>query len=188
MATIKKLAGQTAIYGLSSIVGRFLNYLLVPLYTRIFLPAEYGVVSELYAYVTFLMVLYTYGMETAFFHFTEKSKKENAAWSAEEVYNNGLFSLFSSSVIFSGILILFSQSIATQLGYSNHADYIKWFAWILALDAITSLPFARLRKEGKAKRFATIKIINILLNIGLNIFFLVICRQNYLHHTPVYKN
>ncbi len=183
MATIKKLAGQTAIYGLSSIVGRFLNYLLVPIYTRIFVPAEYGVVSEMYAYVTFLMVLYTYGMETAYFHFSEKHKKGTSQWSSEEVYSNGLFSLVSSSILFSGVLILFSQTIAAKLGYSNHANYIQWFAWILALDAVTSLPFARLRREGKAKRFVTIKIINILLNIGLNIFFLVVCRDNYLNHT-----
>ncbi len=183
MATIKNLAGQTAIYGLSSIVGRFLNYLLVPLYTRIFAPAEYGVVSEMYAYVTFLMVLYTYGMETAYFHFTEKNKKDSGSWSEDQVYGNGIFSLFCSSVFFSGLLILFSQFIATKLGYPDHADYIKWFAWILALDAITSLPFARLRREGRAKRFATIKLINIILNIGLNIFFLVICRDNYLNHT-----
>lgn len=183
MATIKKLAGQTAVYGLSSIVGRLLNYFLVPLYTRIFSPAEYGVVSEMYAYATFFMVLYTYGMETAFFHFTEKNKRDSSSWSPEEVYGNGMFSLLFSSVFFSTLLILFSQIIATKLGYPNHSDYIRWFAWILALDAITSLPFARLRKEGRAKRFATIKIINIVLNIGLNVFFLVICRENYLHHT-----
>jgi len=180
---LKKLAGQTAVYGLSSIVGRMLNYLLVPLYTRIFSPAEYGVVSEMYAYVTFFMVIYTYGMETAYFHFTQKNKLDSNSWTNDQVYGNGLFSLFSSSVLFSGLLLLFSQNIATQLGYPNHADYIKWFAWILALDAITALPFARLRKEGKAKRFAIIKLIGIILNISLNIFFLVICRENYLHHT-----
>ena len=127
----------------------------------------------MYAYVTFFMVLYTYGMETAYFHFSEKHKKGLTSWSTDEVYSNGLFSLFSSSVLFSGILIFFSQTIATKLGYANHSDYIRWFAWILALDAITSLPFARLRREGKAKRFAGIKIINILLNIGLNVFFLI---------------
>ena len=138
MATLKKLAGQTAVYGLSSIVGRLLNYLLVPIYTRIFSPAEYGVVSELYAYVTFLLVLYTYGMETAYFNFTEKNKRDATSWGAEEVYGNALFSLFSSSVFFSGILMLFSQSIATRLGYPAHSDYICWFAWILALDKVPS--------------------------------------------------
>jgi O-antigen/teichoic acid export membrane protein len=108
LSQIKKLAGQTAIYGLSSIIGRLLNYLLVPFYTRIFEPAAYGVVSEFYAYVTFLIVLYTYGMETAYFHFS--SKKENNL----NVYSNSLSTLTFSSVILSSILILFSQAIGLQ--------------------------------------------------------------------------
>lgn len=171
MSQIKKLAGQTAIYGLSSIIGRLLNYLLVPLYTRIFDPAAYGVVSEFYAYVTFLIVLYTYGMETAYFHFS--SKKENTL----NVYSNSLSTLTFSSVILSSILILFSQSIATTLGYEAHSEYIVWFALILAFDAITALPFAKLRQENRAKRFALIKIVNISSNIGLNLFFLALLPQ-----------
>ncbi len=171
MSQIKKLAGQTAIYGLSSIIGRLLNYLLVPLYTRIFDPAAYGVVSEFYAYVTFLIVLYTYGMETAYFHFS--SKKENNV----NVYSNSLSTLTFTSVILSSILILFSQSIATTLGYETHSEYIVWFALILAFDAITALPFAKLRQENRAKRFALIKIVNISSNIGLNLFFLALLPQ-----------
>lgn len=171
MSQIKKLAGQTAIYGLSSIIGRLLNYLLVPLYTRIFDPAAYGVVSEFYAYVTFLIVLYTYGMETAYFHFS--SKKENTL----NVYSNSLSTLTFSSVILSSILIVFSQSIATGLGYEAHPEYIIWFSLILAFDAITALPFAKLRQENRAKRFALIKIVNIGSNIGLNLFFLAFLPQ-----------
>lgn len=171
MSQIKKLAGQTAIYGLSSIIGRLLNYLLVPLYTRIFDPAAYGVVSEFYAYVTFLIVLYTYGMETAYFHFS--SKKENTL----HVYSNCLSTLTFSSVILSSILILFSQPIAASLGYEAHPEYIVWFALILAFDAITALPFAKLRQENRAKRFALIKIVNIGSNIGLNLFFLAFLPQ-----------
>lgn len=171
MSQIKKLAGQTAIYGLSSIIGRLLNYLLVPLYTRIFDPAAYGVVSEFYAYVTFLIVLYTYGMETAYFHFS--SKKENTL----HVYSNSLSTLTFSSVILSSILILFSQPIAASLGYEAHPEYIVWFALILAFDAITALPFAKLRQENRAKRFALIKIVNIGSNIGLNLFFLAFLPQ-----------
>lgn len=171
MSQIKKLAGQTAIYGLSSIIGRLLNYLLVPLYTRIFDPAAYGVVSEFYAYVTFLIVLYTYGMETAYFHFS--SKKETNL----NVYSNSLSTLTFSSVILSSILILFSQSIASTLGYEAHSEYIVWFALILAFDAITALPFAKLRQENRAKRFALIKIVNISSNIGLNLFFLALLPQ-----------
>ena len=171
MSQIKKLAGQTAIYGLSSIIGRLLNYLLVPLYTRIFDPAAYGVVSEFYAYVTFLIVLYTYGMETAYFHFS--SKKENTL----NVYSNSLSTVTFSSVILSSILIVFSQSIATGLGYEAHPEYIIWFSLILAFDAITALPFAKLRQENRAKRFALIKIVNIGSNIGLNLFFLAFLPQ-----------
>jgi O-antigen/teichoic acid export membrane protein len=171
VSQIKKLAGQTAIYGLSSIIGRLLNYLLVPLYTRIFDPSAYGVVSEFYAYITFLIVLYTYGMETAYFHFS--SKKENNL----NVYSNSLSTLTFTSVILSSILILFSQSIATTLGYEAHSEYIVWFALILAFDAITALPFAKLRQENRAKRFALIKIVNISSNIGLNLFFLALLPQ-----------
>ena len=102
MSQIKKLAGQTAIYGLSSILGRLLNYLLVPFYTRIFVPAEYGVVSEFYAYVTFLIVLYTFGMETAYFHFSTKSGDE------EKVYSNSVITIGAISSFLSISLILFS--------------------------------------------------------------------------------
>jgi O-antigen/teichoic acid export membrane protein len=171
VSQIKKLAGQTAIYGLSSIIGRLLNYLLVPFYTRIFEPAAYGVVSEFYAYVTFLIVLYTYGMETAYFHFS--SKKENNL----SVYSNSLSTLTFTSVLLSSILILFSQAIANGLGYADHPEYIIWFALILAFDAITALPFAKLRQENRAKRFAFIKLINISSNIGLNLFFLALLPQ-----------
>lgn len=167
MSQLKKLAGQTAIYGLSSIIGRLLNYLLVPLYTRIFDPAAYGVVSEFYAYVTFLMILYTYGMETALFHFSHKRPD------AEKVYGNGLTTLLLSSSLLSGALILFSAPLSSYLGYAEHPEYITWFALILAFDALTALPFAKLRLEGKAKQFAGLKLLNIFVNIGLNLFFLL---------------
>ncbi|HKR03060.1 MAG TPA: oligosaccharide flippase family protein [Bacteroidia bacterium] len=169
MSSIKKLAGQTAIYGLSSIVGRLLNYLLVPFYTRIFSPAEYGVVSELLAYVSFIMIIFTYGMETSFFHFSEKDHDRN------KVYASGVLSLLGSSFFLSGLMIVFSSSIANWIQYPKHPEYITWFALTLALDALSALPFARLRQQNKARRFAAIKIINILVNIGFNIFFLVLC-------------
>jgi O-antigen/teichoic acid export membrane protein len=133
VSQIKKLAGQTAIYGLSSIVGRLLNYLLVPIYTRIFDPAQYGVVSEFYAIVTFLIVLYTYGLETALFRFSSKSEEK------EKVYSNSLFMILFSSSIFSGILILFSSKISNALGYPSNANYIIWFALILAFDALIAI-------------------------------------------------
>ena len=166
MNPLKKLASQTAIYGLSSVVGRLLNYLLVPLYTRYFIPAEYGVVTELYAYVAFLVVMLTYGMETAFFRF---SKKEETT----KVYSTTLISLLISSVIFIGLIFLNSSEISQWLGYANHPEYIQFFALIIGMDAVSSISFAKLREQDKALRFAFIRIVNIMVNIGLNLYFIV---------------
>ena len=166
MNPLKKLASQTAIYGLSSVVGRLLNYLLVPLYTRYFLPAEYGVVTELYAYVAFLVVMLTYGMETAFFRF---SKKEETT----KVYSTTLISLLISSVVFVGLIFLNSSAISQWLGYANHPEYIQFFALIIGMDAVASISFAKLREQDKAMRFAFIRIVNIMINIGLNLYFIV---------------
>ena len=166
MNPLKKLASQTAIYGLSSVVGRLLNYLLVPLYTRYFLPAEYGVVTELYAYVAFLVVMLTYGMETAFFRFSKKEETTN-------VYSTTLISLLISSVIFIGLIFLNSSEISQWLGYANHPEYIQFFALIIGMDAVGSISFAKLREQDKAMRFAFIRIVNIMINIGLNLYFIV---------------
>ena len=166
MNPLKKLASQTAIYGLSSVVGRLLNYLLVPLYTRYFLPAEYGVVTELYAYVAFLVVMLTYGMETAFFRF---SKKEETT----KVYSTTLISLLISSVVFVGLIFLNSSAISQWLGYANHPEYIQFFALIIGMDAVASISFAKLREQDKAMQFAFIRIVNIMVNIGLNLYFIV---------------
>ena len=166
MNPLKKLASQTAIYGLSSVVGRLLNYLLVPLYTRYFLPPEYGVVTELYAYVAFLVVMLTYGMETAFFRF---SKKEETT----KVYSTTLISLLISSVVFVGLIFLNSSAISQWLGYANHPEYIQFFALIIGMDAVASISFAKLREQDKAMRFAFIRIVNIMINIGLNLYFIV---------------
>tara|TARA_B110000003_G_scaffold274855_1_gene315900 strand:+ start:3100 stop:4512 length:1413 start_codon:yes stop_codon:yes gene_type:complete len=164
---LKKLASQTAIYGLSSVIGRLLNYLLVPLYTRYFLPAEYGVVTELYAYVAFLVIVLTYGLETAFFRF---SKKDN---DVKVVYSTALISLIVSSIIFVVLMFASSPSIASWTGYAGHTEYIEWFAIIIALDAVASISFARLREQDKAIRFALVRLINIFVNIGLNLYFIV---------------
>lgn len=171
MNPFKKLAGQTAIYGLPTIVGRLLNYLLVPLYTRVFAPAEYGVVTEIYAYVAFLFVVLTYGMETSFFRFstTEADK--------EKVYGTSLFSLSVTSLSFVLIIFVFSQGIATTMGYPGNAEYIKWFALILAADALCSIPYAYLRLHNKAIRFAFVKVTNIVVNIFFNLLFIVFIPQ-----------
>jgi O-antigen/teichoic acid export membrane protein len=171
LSIFKKLAGQTATYGLSSILGRLLNYLLVPLYTRVFDTDEYGIVTQLYAYVAFLNIVYTYGLETAFFRFFQ-SEKGNS-----KVYSTGLLSIIASSVFFTLAIILFSDPVASTVlpGNESGSFYIILFAGIIASDAITALPFAKLRQENNAKRFAFLRLFNIAVNIGLNLFFLVLC-------------
>ncbi|OQC44816.1 MAG: Polysaccharide biosynthesis protein [Bacteroidetes bacterium ADurb.Bin028] len=166
---LKKLAGQTVIYGFSSVLGRLLNYLLVPLYTRLFLPEVYGIITELYAYVTFLLILLTYGMETGLFRFGNDKQNFN------KVYSSILFSLSVTSSLFIIIVLVFLEPIASAMQYSEHPEYILWMALIVALDAFTSIPFARLRLENKAWKFAIIKLINICTNIGFNLFFLIYC-------------
>ena len=173
-AIAKKLVGQTAAYGISSIVGRALNYLLVPFYTKMFAPEEYGIVTELYAYVAFFNILYTYGMETAFFRFANKPGVDK-----NYIYNNVQSLLLVSSLLFSGILIAFSQQIATLLEYPDKAHYITWLAIILATDAIVAIPFARLRLDNKAIRFASLRLLNVLLIVTANIFFLYFCQHVY---------
>ncbi|MFY0601036.1 MAG: oligosaccharide flippase family protein [Cyclobacteriaceae bacterium] len=169
MSQIKQLASQTLVYGVSSVLGRVFNYLLVPLYTSVFHPEEFGIITELYAYVAFLNVIYTYGFETAYFRFATKSDEK------EKYFNLTQTSLLVTSVLFSCALYLTSDLIADFLSYPDKGFYIKWLAMILAVDAIVAVPFARLRLDGKALVFASIKLTNIGLNIGLNLFFILLC-------------
>jgi O-antigen/teichoic acid export membrane protein len=167
---IKKLAGQTAIYGLGTIVPRLLNYLLLtPFYTYIFAQGNYGIFTELYAYVAFLLVILTYGMETTFFRFAEKEKNPN------QVFSTALFSIFFTTTIFIVFVYFFLQPIANAIHYENNPEYIVWIAIIVGIDAISSIPFAKLRQQNKAIKFVVIKLINVVVNIGLNLFFLVYC-------------
>lgn len=166
---IKKLFGEIAIYGLSSIVGRLLNYLLVPLYTYVFVnPADYGVVSELYAWVAFLIVILTFGMETAFFKFIQnEGDKKN-------VFSTALSALLSLNSVFFIIVLIFHQDIASLLLYEDHGEYILMLGAIVSIDAISALPLAKLRAEEKAKRFSIIQLSSITVNIILNLIFLLI--------------
>lgn len=166
---IKSLISQTAIYGLSSIAGRFLNYLLVPLYTNLFLANEYGVVTELYAYVSILLILLTYGMETGFFRFCQ-----NTNFNRKTVYSTTLSSLFVTSLLFLIFVYFNIEGISSKIGYGNNSSYVLLLAFTVGLDALTAVPFAKLRIENKAKFFAIIKFLNIGLNIGLNLFFLLV--------------
>ncbi|MFN5444406.1 MAG: oligosaccharide flippase family protein [Crocinitomicaceae bacterium] len=168
MNPLKKLLGQTAIYGLSSIVGRLLNYLLVPLYTYVFAdPSDYGVVSELYAYVAFLVVFLTFGMETTFFRYIkEKTDKET-------VFRNTFLTVLVINVLFFLIGVFFLQEIADWLLYPKHSEYVFLLLIIVCVDACSSIPLARLRSEEKAKQFAGIQVASILVNIGLNLLFML---------------
>ncbi|MEX1002488.1 MAG: oligosaccharide flippase family protein [Crocinitomicaceae bacterium] len=168
MSTIKKLAGQTAIYGMSSIVGRLLNYLLVPVHTGIFLPKEYGVVTEFYAYVAFFVVLLTFGMETAFFRFVNKAQAEDR----EKTFNQAVSFVLVLNAAFLVCIFTFSQTIADWMGYPEYQNYVQWFGVILAVDATSSLFLAKLRFQEKAKKFALIQLSSIGINIALTLIFL----------------
>lgn len=168
MGTIRQLAGQTAVYGMSSIIGRILNYLLVPLYTRVFLPHEAAIYVELYAYMAFLAIILTYGMETAFFRYSESGKD------ADRVYSTTLYSVLLSTLLFLAMTLVFRNSIARILGYQGQTQYIIWFVLILGLDALSAIPFAWLRARNKAMRFALIKLINIGTNISFNLLLIVV--------------
>lgn len=177
---LKKLAGQTAIYGLGTILPRFLNYLLTPLLTYGFAAAAYGINGELYAYISFLNVVFTYGMETAFFNFYSKNESKN------EVYNTALFSLVTSSLVMGGLLLLFSGSLAESLSTPHSTylpEFIRWSVIIIATDAIMAIPFARLRTENKAVWFSLLKLSNVVINVGLNIFYFKVCKTAYESNT-----
>ncbi|MGM9847719.1 MAG: lipopolysaccharide biosynthesis protein [Muribaculaceae bacterium] len=168
---IKSLAKDTAIYGVSSIVGRFLNWCLVPMYTHLFTKSEYGVVTYIYSITALLLIILTYGMETGFFRFTNHEKWNNPG----KVYTTSLLSIFSTSAIFVLAVLAFAQPLSEIMECNGHADYIVLMAAAVAMDAVTAIPFAYLRYKKRPIRFATLKLINIGLNIGLNVVFLVLC-------------
>lgn len=167
---VKKLAGQTAIYGGTTVISRLLNYLLVPLHTYLFSnAADYGVVGELYAWTSLFIVILTYGMETAFFKFSQDDSIK------DRVYTTVVGSLLCTSTLFIVLCSWFAQPIADWLQYPNHPEYVRWFAVIIGVDALTSIFFAQLRFLNRPIRFAAVKITNILVNVLLNLFFLLLC-------------
>ena len=174
MNPLKRLASQTAIYGVSSVLGRFLNYLLVPLFTYTFAPAEYGVVAEFYAYMGFLAVLLVFGLETGYFRFRSGGERSPAV-----VYATVLRFLILSNSAFLLAMVVFSQPLAEILRYPDRPELIWWSAAILALDSIGAAAFARLRAEERPVRFAVVKLVEIGTNIGLAIFFILLCRRAF---------
>ncbi len=177
MADIKNIAKETAIYGVSSILGKFLNWLLVPLYTYVLASsAEYGIVTNLYAWTALLLVVLTYGMETGFFRFA--NKQDNEA-SVHKVYTTTLISILSTSILFVALAVLFSSPISKSMGYEAYPEFITMLAIVVALDAIGAIPFAYLRYKKKPLVFAGLKLLMIFSNIIFNLFFLLLCPVIY---------
>jgi O-antigen/teichoic acid export membrane protein len=167
---IKSLAGQTLVYGLGTFVPRLLNYFLVPFYTRVFDEVSYGQITELYAYIAFIMVILTYGMETAFFRFSQKRDTSS-------IFNNAFSLLLLTTSFFLLLVLLFGSGFSSIIGYANAVPLVLLMLLIVAVDALNALPFALLRKQQRPARFTFIRLSNVIVNIGLNIAFLVWFRE-----------
>lgn len=175
MAEMKNLAKETAIYGFSSILGRFLNWGLMPFYTYVLAdPGEYGVVAELYAYTAVFLVLLTYGMETGFFRFANKNSAD-----AEKVYTTGMTSIGITSLIFIALLSVFLPGISEMIGYESHPEFIWMMGFIVAIDAFTAIPFAWIRFKKRPLYFAFLRLLMIFVTILFNLFFLWLCPVIY---------
>lgn len=183
MANFKSLAKDTAIYGLSSIVGRFLNYLLVPLYTYVIQASSggYGVVTNLYAYTALLLVILTYGMETTFFRFANKGDEDPG-----KVYSTILTSVLTTSGLFVALVLVFLKPIAAAMGYADHPSYIWTMALTVAIDAFQCIPFAYLRYKNRPVKFAALKLLFIGMNIFLNLLYFVILPKTGLNPLGMY--
>lgn len=166
MANLKSLAKDTAIYGLSSIVGRFLNYLLVPLYTAKLSAASggYGVITNIYAYTALLLVILTYGMETTFFRFSNKEGED-----PQKVYSTILLSVGTTSLVFILLVLAFISPLSQFMGYADHPSYVWVMAMTVAIDAFQCIPFAYLRYKKRPMKFAALKLLFIVMNIALNV-------------------
>ncbi len=171
MAGVKSLVKDTAVYGLSSIVGRFLNWMLVPLYTICFPVGEYGVVTFVYSVVALAMVVLVYGMETGFFRFANHERWKNPM----EVYSTALLSLVFSSAVFVAVVCTLKEPVAQWMKCAGHPEYVAIMAVCVALDAVMTIPYSYLRYRRRAFRFAGLKLANIGINIGLNLFFILLC-------------
>jgi O-antigen/teichoic acid export membrane protein len=168
MGKLQTIAKDTAIYGLSSIIGRFLNYLLVPLYTAQLSAASggYGIITNMYAYVALILVILTFGMETTYFRFTNKTHTDS-----QVVYSTTLISVGTVSVLFAALVIIFINPISSLMGYGDHPEYVWVMAITVAIDAFLCIPFAHLRQQKKAIKFASLKLLNIVVSILLNLIY-----------------
>lgn len=178
MALLKKLAGETAVYGLSSILGRVVNWvILTPYFTRVFVTEEYGIVNDLYFYIALLLVFFTYRMETAFFRFASRAQKKGSDQQTDQdtIFSTASLSIIGTTVAFTCLLLWLAPEIASWLKYPGRADYVRIFTLIIAFDALAAIPFAKLRMDSRPLRFAFIKLTAIAFNILLVFFFLEAC-------------
>ena len=168
MSVLRKLAGQTAIYGLSSIVARFLNFLLTPLYTSkgVFAPEEFGIITSLYAWAAFVNVVLTFGMETTFFRFAHRKELD-----PKRAYATAFFSVAGLAPFFTLVCALFPDAIASGIRYPEQGQLVLMLALALGLDAMTALPMARLRNEGRPWRFVSVNLLNVVVTIALSLYF-----------------
>ena len=168
MGKLQTIAKDTAIYGLSSIIGKFLNYLLVPLYTAQLSAASggYGVITNMYAYVALILVILTFGMETTYFRFTNKTHTDS-----QVVYSTTLISVGTVCAVFAALVILFIKPISSLMGYGDHPEWVWVMALTVAIDAFLCIPFAHLRQQKKAIKFASLKLLNIMVSILLNLIY-----------------
>ena len=168
MGKLTTIFKDTAIYGLSSIIGRFLNYLLVPLYTAQLSAASggYGVITNIYAYTALVMVLLTFGMETTYFRFTNKTHTDS-----QTVYSTTLITVGSVSLLFAALVLLFLTPLSQVMGYGDHPEYVGVMAVTVSIDAFLCIPFAHLRQQKKAMKFAALKLLNIIVSILLNVIY-----------------
>ncbi|MBJ05080.1 MAG: polysaccharide biosynthesis protein [Flavobacteriales bacterium] len=176
MFELKQLFHQTIIYGFSSVIARVLNFFLVPLYTILFMPSEYAIIAEMYAYAGLFMVIGSFGMETTFFRFVKNEAiKSSSTENTRKVFSTAFTFLIFNTLILLFLGFLFLEDISFIIEHENHPEYIALFIIIVSLDLLSVIPFSILREQNRAVTFAVIKTINICINIFFNLFFLLLC-------------
>ena len=172
LSSIKKLAGQTLWYGVPTVAGRFLGYALNILLFWLYGPTSTASITQIYAVIPLLNILFTYGLETSYFRFIQDHDKT-------KVYNTFLSSIIITTVAFTGLLLWQAPAVASIIDFADHPEYVRWMAWILFFDTLSVIPFAKLRQEGRPKMYAFIKVSSIALNVLITIFFLGLCPKLY---------
>lgn len=174
MAEMRRLAKETAIYGGSTIIGKFLNWMLVPMYSYVLeSTGDFGIVTNLYAWVALAMVILTYGTESGFFRFAKEDTGDGKA--ENKYYCSTMMSIFITSSIFALLMVIFCRPIATALTYGDHPEFVAMLGIIIAIDTMNTIPYAYLRQKSESVKFAGFRLLNVLVTVVLNIFFLVIC-------------